>query len=237
VQRLITTSWDDGHPADLRLAELLHKYKLKATFYIPKTNAEQTVMAEAQVRELATQFEVGAHTLRHIRLHKVTKNVLFQEINGSYQWLSDLTGKAPVSFCFPGGKYNKQAVNQAYSCGFRVLRTTELLSISHQQGQKLLPTTLQLYPHERTTYLKHLVKRRRWDNLVSWMKAGTSASLEKLTDYYLAQTERNGGCFHLWGHSWEIEENGLWGRLEDIFKLLSNRAEFSYVENRDILHH
>ena len=32
---LITTSWDDGHPLDLRLAELLHKYDVPATFYIP----------------------------------------------------------------------------------------------------------------------------------------------------------------------------------------------------------
>jgi hypothetical protein len=28
----ITTSWDDGHPLDLRVAELLAKYGLKDTF-------------------------------------------------------------------------------------------------------------------------------------------------------------------------------------------------------------
>ncbi len=30
-----TTSWDDGSIYDMRLAELLLKYGLKATFYIP----------------------------------------------------------------------------------------------------------------------------------------------------------------------------------------------------------
>ena len=33
----ITTSWDDGHPLDLRVAELLAKYGLQGTFYVPMT--------------------------------------------------------------------------------------------------------------------------------------------------------------------------------------------------------
>lgn len=31
----ITTSWDDGHPLDLRVAELLSEYHLQGTFYVP----------------------------------------------------------------------------------------------------------------------------------------------------------------------------------------------------------
>jgi hypothetical protein len=34
----ITTSWDDGHPSDLRLADLLHKHSLRGTFYVPPEN-------------------------------------------------------------------------------------------------------------------------------------------------------------------------------------------------------
>ena len=41
--KIITTSWDDGHPLDFKLAELLNKYNLKGTFYIPRSNAEHRV--------------------------------------------------------------------------------------------------------------------------------------------------------------------------------------------------
>lgn len=32
-QLIITTSWDDGHPLDLKIAELLDKYGINGTFY------------------------------------------------------------------------------------------------------------------------------------------------------------------------------------------------------------
>jgi hypothetical protein len=235
VERLITTSWDDGHEADFRLADLLEKYNVKATFYIPKTNAERKVMPARMVRELADRFEVGGHTLQHVRLHNRSSKIIADEINGSYHWLSNLTGKAPVSFCFPGGKYNQQAILQAHASGFRVLRTTELLSIVGSQAQGLVPTTLQLFQHTKATYFKHLVKHRRWSNLLTWIKASGLVTLEKLTEYYLVNIERSGGCFHLWGHSWEIEENNLWDELEIILKHISNRTGFTYIENKEIL--
>ena len=61
------------------------------------------------------------------------------------------------------------------------------------------------------------------------------SDLLQLVDYYLKEIEKNGGCFHLWGHSWELEEYNLWGVLEDIFKLLSGLSGFSYLENRDLI--
>ena len=35
LTRIVTTSWDDGDPSDLRVAELLAARKLPGTFYIP----------------------------------------------------------------------------------------------------------------------------------------------------------------------------------------------------------
>jgi hypothetical protein len=37
----------------------------------------------------------------------------------------------------------------------------------------------------------------------------------------------NGGIWHLWGHSWEVDENNDWERLERVFRrvsALSNRV-------------
>ena len=43
-------------------------------------------------------------------------------------------------------------------------------------------------------------------------------------DALIALVRRRGGVFHLWGHSWEVEENGQWGRLEEAFALLGGLA-------------
>ena len=63
----ITTSWDDGHPLDLRVAELLAKHGLPGTFYVPM-RAEHGTMTTAQLRELSGAFEIGAHTVHHVDL-------------------------------------------------------------------------------------------------------------------------------------------------------------------------
>src|SRR5436190_13479271 len=89
----ITTSWDDGHPLDLRVAELLAKYDLRGTFYVPRS-AERGTMTAAQIRELSGAFEVGAHTLHHVVLTRAPEAQARQEIAGSKSWLEDLTGSA-----------------------------------------------------------------------------------------------------------------------------------------------
>ena len=232
--KLITTSWDDGHPLDFRLAELLYKYNLAATFYIPKTNAEHEVMPQQQVAELAKQFEIGGHTLSHIRLHTADTKTLEREIKGSYLWLSDVLGYEPQSFCFPGGVFHQKAINVVYQSGYKVARTTELLSIKPHTEHKLVPTTLQVYEHNTFTYTKHLIKRRRWANLLQWLHSYSLYKLPALMESYLNRIDKAGGCFHLWGHSWEIEEFDLWNKLEEMFRILSNRDDFSYVPNKDL---
>ena len=232
--KLITTSWDDGHPLDFRLAELLQKYNLPGTFYIPKNNSEHEVMLPKQVAELAKGFEIGGHTISHIRLHTTDKQTLEKEIGGSYLWLSDLLGYEPQSFCFPGGVFHDKAIAVVKNCGYKIARTTELLSIKTRTGKNLVPTTLQMYEHSAFTYAKHLVKRGRWANLLQWLSSYSLYQLPALLESYLNKVEKNGGCFHLWGHSWEIEEFRLWNKLEELFRIMSNREDFIYIPNKDI---
>ena len=42
-----------------------------------------------------------------------------------------------------------------------------------------------------------------------------------------------GGVFHLWGHSWEIEQFGLWKELETLLKMLAFNKEIAYLNNTD----
>jgi hypothetical protein len=67
------------------------------------------------------------------------------------------------------------------------------------------------------------------------MNLGALSNLEKIVTNYINHLLENGGCFHLWGHSWEIEKHGLWTRLEDIFKIISGISEVKYITNKQCL--
>lgn len=232
--KLITTSWDDGHPLDFKLADLLIKYNLPATFYIPKTNAERQVMGENQIRELSQAFDIGGHTLHHTRLTAVSETAAQKEVSGCFTWLSNLLGKAPESFCFPGGVYNDRILQTVFTSGFRQARTTALFTTSMPMVNQASDTTLQAYPHSALTYTKHLIKRQRWKTLFHWMKSGSQTSLYKLSEQFIDELLLKDECFHLWGHSWEIEAHNLWQAVEEIFKLIANRPDCSYVQNSSL---
>ena len=61
--RIVTTSWDDGDPQDLRVAELLDSRGLKGTFYVPIIGYDgRRILEPAELRSLASGgFEIGAH--------------------------------------------------------------------------------------------------------------------------------------------------------------------------------
>jgi peptidoglycan/xylan/chitin deacetylase (PgdA/CDA1 family) len=229
MTRYITTSWDDGHPSDQRLADLLQKYDLKGTFYIPQINPGHRVMRETEIVDLSARFEIGAHTLRHLNLKRLPAHQAAEEIKGSFLWLRNLLSKDPVSFCPPFGKYSERSLALIYAAGFRIVRTTELLSPRSSAG--VLPTTVQMYEHRPFTYFKHLLKRRQWRNFDLWGRAGFAADNERLVRHYLEYIYEHGGCLHLWGHSWELDSHDYWPKLERIFSIISRLPGFTYVEN------
>ncbi len=123
LKRYVTISIDDGDVTDLRTAELLNKYGLQATFYIPARNPERPVMPADQVRELSASFEVGAHTLNHAPLKSLPDGQATMEISEGKKWLEDTIGKSVVSFCYPRGKFNASTPELVRKAGFLGGRT------------------------------------------------------------------------------------------------------------------
>ena len=79
-QIIVTTSWDDGHKLDLKLAGLLNKYSLKGTFYISKNYFEENRLTEADILAISKNHEIGAHTINHPDLAKISANESKKEI-------------------------------------------------------------------------------------------------------------------------------------------------------------
>jgi hypothetical protein len=219
----ITTSWDDGHPLDLRVAELLTRYSLRGTFYVPRAAANVT-MTTAQVRELGGAFELGAHTLHHVALPGATEQQAWQEIVGSKAWLEDSTGLPCTMFCPPLGKYGSPHLALIRQAGYVGARTVELLSLDFPRpraGLMLLPTTIQAHPHGLACYARNLLKRAAFRNTWLYLAHGRSTDWPGLVRSLLFHALQRGGVFHLWGHSWELEQTGQWQRLEEVLHFLS----------------
>ncbi len=219
----MTTSWDDGHPLDHRLAELLTRHGLTGTFYVPPHSQNET-MAPPAVRALADAgFEIGAHTLNHVFLDRADDATAEREIGGSRRWVQDVTGEACPMFCPPGGKYADRELRLIRAAGFDGLRTVELLSVDaprHAGGLAVLPTTVQAHPHGRGAYLRNAAKRRSAGNLLAYLRAGAPTDWLALVGRELAR----GGVFHLWGHSWEIDRHGQWDAVDRAFAAMGRHA-------------
>lgn len=84
---IVTTSWDDGHPLDLKLAELLSEYDIPASFYIPIYNTKEKCLNDQQIKEIAQGFDIGGHTYHHVHLPKVPPKKLKKKLwNAKKGW-------------------------------------------------------------------------------------------------------------------------------------------------------
>lgn len=235
---IFTSSWDDAHPLDLRIAELLNKYDLKGTFYIPQSSQRPT-LAEPDIRMLSDEFEVGGHTLNHVDLLKVDDMTAVREISRSRTWLQDVTGQSCTCFCFPRGRFGNRHIRWVAEAGYLAARTVELLSLEYpspRMGLYILPTTLQAFDHSAVSYLRNVLKRRRARNLVNYLRWGHSSGWDQIFLDILHYATTHGGVLHLWGHAWEIEENQSWDQLEHTFSLVAqHRQRLEVISNGALL--
>lgn len=230
----ITTSWDDGHLLDMRLADLLEKYSLKGTFYVPLANAERPVMSAKQILELSRSFEIGAHTVNHCDLTRVPEVVAWEEIANCKSMLEQITGGVCQSFCFPKGHFRMFHLGQLKKAGYKLARTVELMSIETptlENGVYRMGTTLQTIPTTATTYARNALKRGRPRNFFRYLLYGNSDWTHTAAKL-LAQVAQKGGVFHLWGHSWEIAQHSQWRNLENVFaRMAEYKTDANSVAN------
>lgn len=240
-----TCSFDDGDVNDLRLADLLGKYNLKGTLYIPQTcDLVTKSLTERQIKELSGIVEIGGHTMSHQILTQIKFQQARDEIFNCKAWLEDITGKPVESFCPPTGRFNKHHISAQRDAGFKAMRTVEMLSYSLKKIKKIndfvvLPTTSQVYNHKKLAYRKNRIKRFKFGYGPVFRKL-FDADWEKTSRNYInyinkiSETSDVDYYFHLWGHSWEIEKYSLWNGLERFFKELGEMKNITVCNNAEL---
>lgn len=228
----VTTSWDDGHKLDIRLAALLKKYGIKGTFYVCPQDCEfknEDLLSPQDLLSISKDFEIGGHTITHPHLTKIPISQADDEIARSKSYLEELLQQEVAAFCYPYGDYNDKIKGLVEKNGYKLARTTKRYAFNIPQDIFEFPTTFHTYAHysdlHKILYFSNFspsTLKRYWN----W---------EKLAIALFEHTCQTGGVFHLWGHSWEIEKNNGWHKLENVLSHIAKKSCVTHQTNTEIL--
>ena len=224
--KAITFSYDDGVTQDVRLVELLNKYNLKCTFNINSEllSTGRIIIREGKsishyklspedVKNLYGGHEIAVHTLTHPNLTTCDVLEIIRQVESDRLNLSEIVGYEVVGMAYPGGGINNDervADVIKNNTGVKYARTTTTTDS--------FDTGTSLYRFDPTVY--HL-------DFDKMMELG-QRFVELKTD--------SPKLFYIWGHSYEMDYGAdYWIRLEEFFKLISNRDDIFYANNKDVL--
>jgi peptidoglycan-N-acetylglucosamine deacetylase len=235
--RFVTTSWDDGDRADLKVAELLRSRGIGGTFYVPITPYRERPLERAELRALSSEgFEIGAHGFSHRLLWGLSSKEVTGEVGPCKPILEDILGTQVRMFCYPCGRYDSNVVRALKEAGYCGARTVRMLATRPDFNPFEMPTTVQIFPHPQSAYLKNVARARKLEGLLvylvqrarlgDWLELG-----KRLFDSVL----QNGGIWHLYGHSWEIDALNLWDGLRRMLDYVCRREGVTYLPNGEVL--
>jgi peptidoglycan-N-acetylglucosamine deacetylase len=230
-QVIVTTSWDDGHQLDARLADELAGHGFAGTFYIAPESAE---IPSAQrlhprtLRALATRFEIGAHTLTHPRLTRLPRAAAEREIRLGQTAVQEITGTEVASFCYPYGAYRPEHVAMVRGAGFRVARTIRRFSTGPPADLLQLPTSTHAARYRADAWPVLRGGRAPAAGWRAWR------DWDVLARELFQQARARGGIYHLWGHSWEIEAHRDWGRLRALLRYIAGHDGVTFLTNGEL---
>jgi len=145
-------------------------------------------------------------------------------------------GKPVTSLCYPKGKFNQQVRALVAEAGYTLGRTTLAFRTDRNFDPLCMPVSLQIFPHTPTVHIKHALKEGNLRGIANWYKLWRMEyDPVRLAELIVDHIQNTNGICHIWGHSWEIEQFGLWNMLEDIVRHMAHREGLLYLTNTQVL--
>lgn len=224
--KAITFSYDDGVTQDIRLIELLNKYNLKCTFNLNSETlgTRGTLKREGQriahykihpkdIKSIYDGHEIAVHTMTHPNLTTLDEEEIIRQVEQDRINLSELTGYEVVGMAYPcGGVNNDDRVANIIknNTGVKYSRT-----ITNTDSFELQDNLYRFNPN-----VYHL----EFDRLM------------ELGKRFIDLETTSPKIFYIWGHSYEMDYHPeYWLKLEEFFKLISNKSDIFYGTNKEVL--
>lgn len=132
-KKSVVITFDDGWKSTKTMAyPILKKYGFTAVLFVYtdmiKSKQNSVALSWEEVRQLKDSgvFELGAHSITHSDLSKVSDEQLHRELHEAQRIIAAKTGSTPVAFAYPYGVFNDKIVaavkKSDYKAAFSVIR-------------------------------------------------------------------------------------------------------------------
>ena len=224
VSKALTLSYDDGVVQDIRLMEILQKYRIKCTFNLNSglfgdeakkfpagQNHPRLTKQQAQELYQNSGMEVAAHGLHHPFLEHLPPEQCVQELMEDRRNLEAMFGGTVRGCAYPYGTFNSDVEQTLRLCGYAYAR-----SIDDQMPERTKYELPADWFHWRPTC--HHTEER----------------LLTLAQKYVELKAKRARVFYLWGHSYEFDEQNNWDLIEQFCQIVSGKSDIWYATNMEI---
>lgn len=204
----VVFSFDDATAPDLEVANLLlqHGFEANTTFYFPvmpttvnEPRGRQSLTYDQQC-EIASEFEIGSHTITHQLLTRIPLDYAKPEIFDSKKLLEQKFDQPINKFSYPRGYANPDIQKLVADAGYKSARSTLVGYIMQSENPFFEQTAA------------HVGCNRKEYGGKSWY------------DYalYMLEQAKNtpNSIYHLWGHGFEIQANNAFGDFKKLLDIL-----------------
>jgi peptidoglycan/xylan/chitin deacetylase (PgdA/CDA1 family) len=201
----VVTSWDDGHPNDLRLARLLGHHGFAGTFFLNENSHARRHDLPALT---SLGMEIGSHTVNHPAGWKLSPAQWLAECLQMRLSLEADLGHPVVSFAYP---YNHTPAHDAE--GDYVLRAVR--GSGYQSG--------------RNTHVRGRAITDYPEPLSFSTDGHFRMSDEAMEKAWQRASRTDGGVLYFWGHSSELRSPEDWQALDARLALYARRPGTWYA--------
>jgi len=234
---IVTTSWDDGHHTDLRLADRLAAHALKGTFYVALNHPGNKDIGDDEIRALRRMgMEIGSHTLTHRLLTGRSVDEVRYELTESKARLEDIIDASIVAFSYPEGAFTTAACAALGETGYTLGRTTMAFRMPIRFDPARMPISIDFRRTSRVALARHALRDANLAGLADWLRlARLESDSVRLGKILFDAALAHGGIFPVNGRSWEIDGNNLWQDLDALLGHIAHRPGVHYVSNSEAL--
>jgi peptidoglycan/xylan/chitin deacetylase (PgdA/CDA1 family) len=143
-ERPVVLSFDDGYVDAYEIVfPLLLEFGLSGTFFVlatPAHLASPHYLSWDQMKEMSDAgMDIQGHGRDHIDLTRESYDSLVYQILGIREAVEYHTGRAPLFFCYPSGRYDDDVIAVVQGAGYWGAVTTEWGRTHTQDGAYVMP--------------------------------------------------------------------------------------------------